>query len=128
MNKLGGNFMNDYYVNKAYNRWIHGPTLFDHYLDTERFYIFVKACVNYVKGILFVQRDIAWRELKTDFLKDQLSSDLAYIKEVDFKRYEKIMGEIVSKFEFLIAYEKVKIAFYRMTPYLENKLGWIWKN
>ena len=44
----GKNYMQDNEVSKYYNQWIHGATLFDHPLDRERFFKFVKACINYV--------------------------------------------------------------------------------
>ena len=34
-------------IKEYYDKWINGPTLLDHKLDRERFYRFVKACVNY---------------------------------------------------------------------------------
>lgn len=110
MNKLGNNFMNDESINKTYNQWIHSPTLFQHWLDRDRFYRFVKACVLYVKEIRFVKKEVAWRELKIELLEKRLEVDFAELKKNNFHHYEKVTLEIVSNFEFLIEWEKFKSA------------------
>ena len=94
---MAENYMNDQNVRDYYDRWIHSPTLLDHVMDRERFYMFVKACVNYVG-----HPDVA-KKINLEFLRDQLFDD--FCDGRTDKAYEGIKHKIISLFEILIEYE-----------------------
>ena len=97
------------WVCEEYDRWINSPTLFGHYLDRERFYNFVIACIKDVKyNNPFVKKEEAWRSINMDTLKEHLENDLADLRENNYEVYEKRLHEILIKFETLIEYEKVR--------------------
>ncbi len=100
---MAENYMQDSEVSKYYDKWIHGPTLFDHPLDTERFYKFVKACTNYVgKGNTFKKLDI-------DILKAHLYDSFAELREKNYAAYDETVFKIVSLFQTLLEYEDTNL-------------------
>ena len=103
--------MDNEYVYKAYDRWINSPTPFEnHYLDRERFYSFVIACVKYVKReILFVTKQEAWKSINMDILKEHLCTDLRK-REIagGIVGWEDRVYETLIRFETLLEYEKVR--------------------
>jgi len=92
------NYMKDQNIKEYYDKWINGPTLLDHKLDRERFYRFVKACVNYA-GCQNIRRKIDTQILKA-FLYDDLHGKCSQ------EGYEDITSEIVELFESLLEYEE----------------------
>ncbi len=98
--------MKDENVHRTYAKWINGVTLFEHILDRERFYRFVKWCVIYVKHIRFVKREEAWKSIDTGILTAHLHDDLAKLRENNPSAYDETIHEILTKFETLLEYEK----------------------
>ncbi len=100
-------FLNDKEVYQAYDRWINGPTLFDHFDDEQRFYDFVIACVRYVKyKHHFVKKEVAWKSINMDTLRKRLEIHFAELKANNFSAFDERVHEILVKFETLIEYEK----------------------
>ena len=102
------NFMDDELVSKEYDKWIHGPTLFGHYQDRVQFYEFFLSCVRYVNKIKFVKKEIAWKSLDINILKEHLYDDLAELRRKNYAVYEERVHEIIVKFEMLLEYEENK--------------------
>ena len=97
------NYMQDQDVRSYYDRWVKSPTLFDHRRDRERFFKFVKACINYVgKGNTFKKLDI-------DTLKLHLDDDLAKLRRENYEAYDNTKHEIVSLFQTLLEYEDTEL-------------------
>ena len=94
-------------VYEAYDRWINSPTPFEnHYLDRERFYSFVIACVKYVKTeIRFVTKQEAWKSIDMDILKEHLYADLS---KKNITGWEDRVYETLIRFETLLEYEKIR--------------------
>ena len=96
-------YMQDSEISKFYKEWRHGATSFDHILDRERFYRFVKSCVRHVgKGDLR-------RELDIDILKAYLYDDLAELRQNNYPAYEKEVHKIIVLFETLLEYEDTNL-------------------
>ncbi len=99
----------DALVCETYKRWINGPTLFEHYLDRERFYSFIIACIKNVKyKNPFMTKEEAWNSINMDVLKKRLEEDLAGLRERNYTAYEHKLHEILVNIETLIEYEKVR--------------------
>ena len=105
------NFMNDGYVYQEYDQWINSPTPFEnHFLDRERFYSFVIACVKYVKyQNPFVTKQEAWKSINMDILKEYLCADLSRRENAgEIAGWEDRVYETLIRFETLLEYEKVR--------------------
>ena len=104
------NVFDDEWVCTTYDRWINGPTPFaKHYLNRERFYSFVIACVKFVKyKHPFVTKGEAWKSINMDTLREHLETDLAKLRDENYDLYEERLHEILIKFETLIEYEKIR--------------------
>ena len=104
-------FIEDKAVYQAYDRWINSPTPFEkHFLDRERFYSFVIACVKYVKyQNPFVTKQEAWKSINMDILKEQLCADLRRRENAgEIAGWEDRVYETLIRFETLLEYEKVR--------------------
>lgn len=94
---MAENYMQDQNVRGYYDRWIHRETLIDHASDRERFYKFVKACVDYAG-----HKNLR-RKLDTSILRLSLYDDLH--SRYSEKAYDDITHEIVVLFEEVRDYE-----------------------
>jgi hypothetical protein len=95
-------FLDDEWVFKQYQFWIHSPTVGEHWADKQRLYHFVISCVNYVKDIKFVKKEEAWKRINLDILKEHLMKDIASI----WGDTESIVPKMLVQFEELLEYEK----------------------
>lgn len=92
-------FMKDKTVSKYYTNWIDRPTaLSKHVLDEQRFYKFVKACVEFAK-----HNDLD-KKLDMGYLRLSLYNSLQN-KQINDEYRDEITHEIVAKFELLRDYE-----------------------
>lgn len=88
-------------IEKYYRAWVNGPTLLDHYLDRDRFFRFIKACIRYSRHWNAKQRIYGgWLEY---FLERDLPK-----RYNDKQRCEEIIQEIIILFENILAFSKAR--------------------
>jgi hypothetical protein len=104
------NFMDNEWISKAYDRWVNSPTPFeDNYLNREKFYSFVIACVKYVKEIKFVTKQKAWKSIDMNILKAHLFADLRRRENAgEISDWEDRVYETLIRFEKLLEYEEIR--------------------
>jgi hypothetical protein len=92
----------EYYMHeliaKYYRVCINGPTLLDHYLDRERFFRFVKACIRYSKHWN------AKQDMHGSWLRYFLERDLS--ARYNEQHQDKIIHEIIVLFENILEFNK----------------------
>jgi len=82
-------------VRKYYSAWLRGAALFEHPLDRDRFYRFVKACTTYSR-----------QELHGEWLRYFLEIDLQK-RYPDERSREQVVIEAVVLFEHILNFNKV---------------------
>lgn len=75
-------------VKEFYLDWVHGPKLFGHPYDEQRFYRFVKACIRYSRV-----------RLSGEWLRPFLEKDLA-------GRNEYTVREAIHRFDILLDFNR----------------------
>lgn len=94
---MSENYMKDKNVKQYYDFWVKGPTLFEHSLDRERFYKFVKSVVNWAGG-KEVQKKVDHQYLKLHLYDD-------FHDKYSEEYYDNLQRDIMVKVESLLEYE-----------------------
>ncbi len=101
---MAENYMKNETVRKYYEGWIDIPTAFTgHFTDEERFYKFVKACVQFARG-----GDIR-RILDTSILRSSLIDSFSSHGEMSESVYRNESDKIILRFEELVRYEATNL-------------------
>ncbi len=101
---MAESYMEDETVRRYYEGWIDKPTAFTgHHLDDERFYKFVKACVQFARG-----GDIR-KTLVTSVLRPSLVDSFSSHSGMSESVYRDECDKVVSRFEELVAYEATNL-------------------